>query len=107
MFDRLKLGTMTFNDSVDKTVDAIVLNAVTKQWKEIKVSEFYITIKLNNGDILRLWNGNKYYAWLSKGTFFSTAKGFYQWDDCRPSTRTMVLLRDKISDWYIGQDMNP
>ena len=59
------------------------------------IDRYHITINFKDGSIFNGWNTNKYYAWLSRGTFYypnATIETKYQWEGGRPSRNTMVKL---------------
>jgi hypothetical protein len=66
---------------------------------EFKKSTHHISFKCN-GVECQLWDSNKYYAWLSRGSI-----GDYEWDRKRPTTSTMAAFKEYLMD-YSNEKIN-
>ena len=68
--------------------------------KIIEDSRYQLTIKFKNDIIIKAWNSNKYYAWLIHGTIIKDGNILLDYNEERPSLKTMALLRKTIDQYY-------
>lgn len=73
-------------------VDAIINSKLDVGIKDLQISHYFIWLKFKDGVESRLWNANKYHAWLCNGYV-----GNHKWNGVRPSKATMRRLNDCIS----------
>lgn len=99
---RLKLGCWIFNYEVSTIVNAIVEDVLSQEWVDFKVTQYHVTIKTKSGKVFEFWNANKYYAWVSRGSY-QTGEKQYSWSDERPSTRLLLSLKGRITKEIINE----
>ena len=83
------------NYGVDRTLDIILTKAMGSGIKSVKqIDGYYLDITFNDGAYVKIWNSNKYYAWLSIGSFMFPDRedGIYRWNYERPRRKTMARL---------------
>ena len=86
-----------FTYPIDIIYDSILNKCILSGINKITCPDkYYINITFNNGVVAYLWNGNKYYAWLSEGSI-----GEYKFANSRPKRKTMQKLLDLIENYYI------
>lgn len=85
----------SMNYPVDKILNRILKHKLNAGIKKITSDDYYIYIQFNDNTNACMWNVNKYYSWLSKGSIVG-----YTWDGCRPTRRTMWRLNKAINKYY-------
>jgi len=92
---RIKLGTLIFSYEYDEKLDMIVKVLICG---DFKISNKYDGITFENYAYkITVWDNNKYYAWLSEGSFENKITGSkYEWKDGRPSIKSMYLLKKRL-----------
>jgi hypothetical protein len=88
---RFALPLALSNQSVDIMLDDAVRRIIAEGIQSVSVDKYYIVGVTNKGMQFRMWNANKYYAWLNEGVI-----GSFQWKDARPTAATMLELRNAI-----------
>ena len=82
----------------------IALSSTITYWlnnyevERIQHEKCFTTIHFQNGNRLRFWSKNKWYAWASRGRMISK-NGSFDWDDKMPSKDVMVMLDDKLEKY--------
>jgi hypothetical protein len=84
---RIYLGEWVFNHKVDHAADTLLRKSMKSGIKDINSDAYYMYITFKDGVKAKLWNANKYYAWLSRGYI-----GNYNYDYGRPTVKTMYEL---------------
>lgn len=91
----LKFRFTMFIYPVDIIVDGMLNKLLDIGIKSIQSECYYfITIEFNNGSIAKMWNENKYYAWLSSGKIDR-----YRYNGGRPTRKTMRKLFIAMQDY--------
>lgn len=101
--NRFLLSFVFMNDSKDMYVNDILSACLESGIEEIAscIDSYYINIKFKNGVTARLWNRNKFYGWLSQGSFVDIAnKTIYEYDNARPSRNVMWMLYKAIRKYW-------
>lgn len=96
---RITLALM--NDRVDDEADNFILKIIdalnTGEATVTEINNFYITV-LTADRVVELWNGNKYYAWLSRADDVThNYFGDKIYSNVRPRRSTMRKLVDALS----------
>jgi hypothetical protein len=86
----------------DSVLDNILCGCISSGIKGVATDEYYITVWFGNGNVAKMWNANKYFAWLTDGTIYHQGKRnvHYQWSHTRPTKKTMRVLRRAIAGYY-------
>lgn len=99
--NRFLLSFVLMNDKEDKDVSVILWVCLQSGIEEIIRDNRHLIIKFKNGVTARLWNVNKYYAWLSAGSFVDGSnKTFYEYDNARPSRDVMWMMYKAIRNYW-------
>ena len=75
---------------LDSLIDKVIYLIDNCEDVNIDIDEYYITIRTSN-DVIKFWNENKYYAWLSSGSI--NGVGFL---NISPSKFSMYRLKCKL-----------
>lgn len=75
---------------LDLLIDKVIYLIDNCEDVNIDIDEYYITIRTSN-DVIKFWNENKYYAWLSSGSI--NGVGFL---NISPSKISMYRLKCKL-----------
>ena len=98
--NKFSFTTMLYR--VDYLLDMLLNRAMNSGVEQIKYTlrDFEIEINFYDGSRLIAWNKNRYYAWLSCGSFFYPKQtgGGYNWNNERPTRATMARLYKIIKD---------
>jgi hypothetical protein len=90
LYYRIYLGCFPgvgFNHKVDHVADTLLRKSMKSGIKYISSGACFMYITFKDGVKTKLWNVNKYYAWLSRGYI-----GNYNYDCGRPTVKTMYEL---------------
>jgi hypothetical protein len=99
MYYRFKTAFI-FNYEIDSFLNSILNQCLKSGLKSVNSeSSFYATIIFNNGIKFTYWNVNRYYAWLKKGVFEFPDGNTYNYDDARPSAKTMYKMRRALENF--------
>jgi hypothetical protein len=86
-----------FNNEGDETLDEIISDLLEKEIVSIdNINEYYILIVTSDGFEYKLWNNNKYYGWLTRGSITVNNENLVSWDDAQPSAITMAKLKQLV-----------
>lgn len=101
--NRFLLSFVIMNDKEEKDLSTLLYVCLQSGIEEIISDSHYLRIKFKNGVTARLWNKNKFYAWLSEGSFIdNNNKTIYEYDNARPSRDVMWMLYKAIRNyWHI------
>lgn len=85
------------NHRTNTDIDTIIENILKGKESKLEISEF--VLKLENDDYeFEAWNTNKYYAWLSSGTYKNKKTEFrYSWNNEMPSRFMAQMFVDYIN----------
>lgn len=84
-----------FNYSVDPILDEILNRCLDSGIESVKTDMYFMYIKFNNGIDSKLWNVNKYHAWISEGFI-----GDYRFSNIRPKRKTMKRLDKELINYF-------
>lgn len=89
LYYRIYLGCFPigFNYNVDNVADTLLRKSMKSGISDVSGDNHYMYITFKDGVRAKLWNVNKYYAWLSRGCI-----GNYNYSDGRPTVQTMYEL---------------
>ena len=62
-------------------------------------TEYTLTIKFKDNTMAKMWNANKYYAWLKNG-YIKSAIGEISWEDGRISSESKFKLKKALEKYY-------
>ena len=98
-----KVGLFTnFIYQVDENVDNI-LNQIMDNHELTEFvynDEYTMNLRFGNKISAKLWNAERYYAWLSRGEIKVNGELFFTWSHARPKRKTMNRLL-KLMDRFI------
>lgn len=66
--------------------------------ERVQYDEFFTTIHFQNGNRLRFWSRNKWYAWASRGRMVGR-NGSFEWENKMPSKGVMLMLDDTLGHY--------
>jgi hypothetical protein len=94
MINRFTFTLMLYGS--DPILDALFTQAMDSGLISAKPTNhgYYLLLVFKDGSIIKVWNANKYYAWLSRGVFCypdDSIEPFF-WDSIRPRKSTMARL---------------
>lgn len=99
--NRFLLSFVIMNDKEDKDLSTVLWACLYSGIEDITIETYYMKIKFKNEVTARLWNGNKFYAWLSQGSFVDkSGKTIYEYDNARPSRDVMWMLYKAIRKYW-------
>lgn len=99
--NRFLLSFVHMVDKEEKDVSVILWVCLQSGIEEIINDNYYLYIKFKNGVTARLWNRNKFYAWLSEGAFVDESNNtIYEYDNARPSRDVMWMMYKAIRNYW-------
>lgn len=88
------------NHNVNETLDLLLKVHMKTGIKSVDEGYHHINVVFNSGAVLKAWNANKYYAWLSDGSITYTDNKF-TWADVRPKRGTMYDLKCLLTGYFL------
>ena len=89
----------------DVKVDTLLKESLKSGLKKVSTDNYYIYAYFNNGLQFEMWNANKYYGWLHRGTVYDeSGDDKFKWINKRPSRKTMAKFYRAINK-FEGVDM--
>ena len=67
--------------------------------KQIDSQDHNITIEFRDGTILKGWNCNRWYAWLTEGVINFSNGEKLSWSESRPNNEIFVKLKRIVKKW--------
>jgi len=98
LYYKIRLGTLLFNDEANRAVTLHLKECLRYDILNVGLGQFEGEVRFANGVVYRFWNNNKYYAWLSEGTFSDayTDEIIYRYTNGRPSAKMMWKFKKEI-----------
>lgn len=103
LYYRVRLGVSQFIHPYNKTANKLLLKFLNHDIISIQnrnnYSDFYKIITFSNGWQFTYWDGNRYYAWLSYGTFRNHRGFLWQYEKGHVKASTMWKLKTTIEKY--------
>lgn len=92
--------TYTVGGILDVALSNLIKNYEITDYSNCDEYYFVLTfVEKNSGKTITMkaWDSNKWYAWMSEGSFIFEDGKMVMWKDCRPRRKTMNMLIKKIN----------
>ena len=97
--NNLKYGTRNYNTEIRLDVLSIYLDEIGIKSIHYTRNDYEIVMEFNDGTILKGWNENKWYAWLSSGEInFSNGK-LIRWSKKMPNVELALRLKKIVKNF--------
>lgn len=102
IFNSIKYGLLYGSHKLYETsndLDILLIYLKEYDVKNIKIEYYNFIITFNDGTEAKIWNSNKYYAWMSEGVIiFSNGKKF-TWSRTMPRFEVLYKFKKLIKNY--------
>ena len=87
------------NDEVNTKLNVLLIYLNNIGIKSIDYESHSIKIEFNDGTLLRGWNSNRWYAWLSEGEIKFSNGEILNWNHSRPNHEIIYKFKKIVKKW--------